>query len=545
MMLKPMRMKKLVATIYEDYVDEVIYALGRLGIAHLIDIREDLDSWKGLIEPVEPGDRLFKCMELLSRVERLMDELKMSEKSYPAEPLRGDFNKIIDDSEIELDALENNYRKLKTEVESLMEKKVSDEEKPLLESTIVAKKIEFEQHLQLFKKSLLVIRSRLEALRKVDEAKRLLGRTHRTYVMEAWVPLDKVEDARKAIVDTSKGLCIVEFPSPPTEAHATRVPVAYRIPTFLKPFEKLVNAYGIPLFNEINPTVITFITFPLIFGIMFADAGHASVMAVCGLLFILLRRRMEKAGAELTGITGMVLSAGELLLLCGLSGIFWGILFGEIFSQHEFLGIHLHPLELLRIGREVRLGGFVPYEDVMAMFHLAIFIGVCQINLGLILSLVNKVANREFKEAASIACWIWFYDGAAYVVLAYGSTVAFNFSFWLSNPHLLFAPLAALIVLEVVSRGMEGFSHGLMVFVESLSHTVSYGRLLALNLVHVSVGKMFLQMQSGILGVTLGTLISLILEGTIIFVHTLRLHWVEWFSKFYSGGGVKYIPFKI
>jgi vacuolar-type H+-ATPase subunit I/STV1 len=48
-----------------------------------------------------------------------------------------------------------------------------------------------------------------------------------------------------------------------------------------------------------------------------------------------------------------------------------------------------------------------------------------------------------------------------------------------------------------------------------------------------------------ILGILIGTLLALILEGTIIFVHTLRLHWVEWFSKFYTGGGKKYTPFEM
>jgi len=248
---------------------------------------------------------------------------------------------------------------------------------------------------------------------------------------------------------------------------------------------------------------------------------------------------------EVGDLVSMILSAGELLFLCGLSGMFWGLLFGEVFGSHEIFGLHLHPIELGRLGKEIRIGGFVPSEDIMAMFHLALFIGSIHLMLGLTLSLVNKLTMREFKEAIPVILWMWFYGGAAYAVFTYGSSVAFDFGFWFSNPHLLIVPLILMIVVEGVLRSVEGLSHSFMALIESMSHTVSYGRLLALTLIHACMSKMFLQVAPGISGVVVGTLLGLMLEGIIIFVHTLRLHWVEWFSKFYIGGEFKYAPFEI
>ena len=65
------------------------------------------------------------------------------------------------------------------------------------------------------------------------------------------------------------------------------------------------------------------------------------------------------------------------------------------------------------------------------------------------------------------------------------------------------------------------------VFVETLGHTISYSRLMALGLIHSAMSSLFLM-----------------LGGLVVFVHTLRLHWVEWFSEFYTGEGILFKPFK-
>lgn len=551
-MLRPVSMVKIRAVVYEDYIHDVLYTLGKLKAVHFVDLKSKVDSYKGYVNPVEPGDTIFRYSNLLSRVDKMMTALAVSGRERLKEPATVDLKKLLDESEEMLEEIENTYRALSEEIssieKSLSNSELSEEQKEKLEEMLEKKRKEFKRFSDDVAPKLMILKRRLEFGWKLENTKLMFGKTFKTYVFEAWVPEDKVDEVTKALMDASKGYAIfdvLKVGRHPHEEHAESPPVLYRLPDFLKPFEKLVESYAIPSYHEINPAPIMAITFPLLFGVMFADAGQATILAISGLVFSIYRRKLEKEGVELSGLIGMVLSAGELLFLCGLSGIFWGLLFGEVFGSHEFFGIHLHPIEVVRLGKEIRVGGFVPSEDIMSMFHLALFIGSIHLMLGLVLSVVNKLAMREFKEALSVMLWMWFYGGVAYAVFTYGSSVAFDFGFWLSNPHLLIAPLASMMVVEGILRRMEGLSHAFMALIESMSHTVSYGRLLALTLIHASMSKMFLQVVPGIGGIAAGTILALILEGIIIFVHTLRLHWVEWFSKFYLGGEVKYTPFEI
>jgi len=536
---------KVRAIVYGKYIDEVIKAIGRLGVAHLVDLRDKLDKLTGLLEAVQPTEELFKCSNIISRINRLAEELGISLN------VRKKITRVMSLEEIEeeLSRIEKKVEEVSSMIRRLEEERstleVSDESREPVELIEKLKLRELSKEIEDKLSNLLSI---VQVYKKIEEVKQMLAKTSSTYFIEMWVPKEDVKIITNAINEASKNLAVISIEY--NMSHES-VPAVFKIPSFLEPFTKLVNSYGLPSAHEINPTLLTAITFPIIFGIMFADIGHAATLALVGVIATIVKRRMRKKEIELTGIVGMVLVAGELLILCGLCGVFWGVLFGEIFGTHEFMGIHLHPIELIRIGKEVKIGGFTPSEDVMTMFHFVLFIGVCHIMLGLILSLVNKIINKEYKEVIPMIFWIWLYDGAAYAFFTYGSSVVFRFDFWLHNPHLLFLPLGLMAVSEAIIRGTEGITHVFMSLIESLSHTVSYGRLLALNLIHANMSKMFLQMTYGggvalqAVGIIIGTLLALVLEGLIIFVHTLRLHWVEWFSKFYIGGGIEYKPLRI
>jgi V/A-type H+-transporting ATPase subunit I len=543
-------MKKLRAIVYEKYIDNVIYALGKLGVMHLLDFKERKEEIEG-VETVRPSEPLFKYTNLLSRIDKLIEEFEIPIKEIPSETISVDLSSLAEEVDKNVTRIEEEYKKLKDEIQSLSQKKsqpdLPEKEKALIELAEKAKEMEYIEFIEKNGKRLIEMKRKVEVGKKFEETKQFFGKTHKTFVIEGWVPEERSKEVIKAIEEAANGFATIEEIE--EEEEHIEEPIFFKTPSFLEPFVKLLYAYGVPLHHEINPVMLMVITFPFVYGIMFADIGHASIMAIGGILLAIARRQLIKKGRRMDGILGMVISAGELLALCGAFGVFWGFIFGEIFGMHEFLGIHLHPIEIARIGRETLIGGFVPSEDIMAMFHFAIFVGVCQITLGLILNLANKLVNREFKEAISVILWMWFYNGAAFAFFNYGSTQVLKIDFWIVNPQFLLIPFILMIVNETLTRKIEGASHAFMALIESLSHTVSFGRLLALNLIHASMGKMFIQMMGEgpmqILGILIGTLLALILEGTIIFVHTLRLHWVEWFSKFYTGGGKKYTPFEM
>lgn len=542
-------MKKLRAIVYEKYIDNVIYTLGNLGIMHFSDFREKKEEIEG-VENVRPSELLFKYTNLLSRIDKLIEDFGIPIKEIPSETISIDnLSSLAEEIDKNLTRIEEKYKGIKDEIQSLSQKKAQpdlpEKEKALIELAEKAKEMEYIEFIEKNKERLIEMKRKVEIGKKFEETKQFFGKTRRTFIIEGWVPEEKSKEVIKAIEEAANGFATIEE----IEEEHLEAPVFFKTPNFLEPFVKLLYAYGVPLPHEINPVMLMFITFPFVYGIMFADIGHASIMAIGGILLAIARRQMARKGVRMDGMLGMVISAGELLALCGAFGVFWGFIFGEIFGMHEFLGIHLHPIEIAKIGRETLIGGFTPSEDIMAMFHFAIFVGVCQITLGLILNLANKIINKEYKEVISVILWMWFYNGAAYAFFNYGSTQILKIDFWIVNPQFLLIPFVLMVIYEAFTRKIEGASHAFMALIESLSHTVSFGRLLALNLIHASMGKMFIQMMGEgpmqILGILIGTLLALILEGTIIFVHTLRLHWVEWFSKFYTGGGMKYTPFEM
>ena len=133
-----------------------------------------------------------------------------------------------------------------------------------------------------------------------------------------------------------------------------------------------------------------------------------------------------------------------------------------------------------------------------------------------------------------------------------------SISLWFSEGMLtlgllVMLPLILIVLFTGIVEGfMEGIGFGVEVFAETLSHTLSYCRLMALGLVHSVMNNLFLVLGgvehgnfplSSIPIILIGTILVMTVEGLIVFVHSLRLHWIEWFSKFYSGEGIPFKPF--
>lgn len=115
-------------------------------------------------------------------------------------------------------------------------------------------------------------------------------------------------------------------------------------------------------------------------------------------------------------------------------------------------------------------------------------------------------------------------------------------------------PLMLIFVFAAISEGfMVGVGFTVEVFAETLSHSMSYSRLMALGLIHSAMNYLFLVLggvEHGVFPlhsiplIAMGTILVMVIEGLVVFVHTLRLHWVEWFSTFHKGEGIPFKPFK-
>ena len=374
---------------------------------------------------------------------------------------------------------------------------------------------------------------------------KLARATEQTIYFEGYVPQKDLKIVIKKIRNITDEACIINVVPPGPDEN---VPFLKKsTPNFLLSFEKLTFAVGYPSYNEVNPILIMAITFPILFGIMFADVGQGIIFIIFGLLTTYFRRKVKLN--EMGDIFRYILTAGELFILLGISAIFWGFLFGEFFGPSGVI----HPISIGNLG-PIYFGGFEPANEPMKMLRFSIFVGVVNMSLGIILRIYNEIKKNHYKHIPISVSWLVLILGGFFMWIYWGGLS--NILKWFSEGILMFIglvilPIALITIFTVISEGVvEGVGFGIEVFAETLSHTLSYGRLLALGLVHSVMMNLFLTfggVEHGVFPLTsipavaIGTIMVMIIEGLIVFVHTVRLHWIELFSKFYKGDG---IPFK-
>ncbi|MEM2144227.1 MAG: V-type ATPase 116kDa subunit family protein, partial [Candidatus Jordarchaeaceae archaeon] len=511
-----------------------------------------------------------RCARIISRIEQLTNNLKVATKHLSTQKISVQIDELfLSFIEMKLSEVPQ-LLKTKKPQESLINdllstratlvqvlKQLSDEKASLMKRTA-----ELKEHINSIKQSVKAmpafraVHLDLSSLREMCfevndliKAESNMARCATTVYFEAWVPRHKLEEVKEGISRITNGKCIIEEETP---SSADLVPTIIKpAPRILEAFEKLTFSLGYPPPSEINPIWIMAITFPLLFGIMFADVGQGAILLVVGLILVYLRGRVDIT--KVGDIFRYFLSAGGLFILCGISAIFFGFLFGEFFGPSGVL----HPIMLIRLG-PFQIGGFDPMHEPLNMLRFAIFIGVILLSFGLILRIINNIRKNQLKQALISGFWLWLLLGGFFMWVYWGGIS--NITRWFNNGALMFmgliiTPIVLISVITATSGTiMEGFDFSIEVLIESLDHTISFSRLAALFLTHTALNYMFLiiaGVKDGVFTlqsipiIMLGSILALSIEGLVIFVHCLRLHWVELLPEFYSGKGIPYKPLKV
>ena len=393
-----------------------------------------------------------------------------------------------------------------------------------------------------------------------------------TTIMYGWSPKSKQKKIIKIIDDTTAHNGSVEFTRPKFKEEEFPTDIEHR--GFFAPVINLVTAYGSPLYTELDPTLFMFFTFPLIFGMMFGDIGHGAVLALLSVLALIAKRKK----IVVNELMDYFIRGAELLFLCGMSSIFWGFVFGSVFGDHFGSAAHpLHPYTPIgEFFQEINpifwfspMGGHesVPFfsfylPPLMTLMILSFFVAALHITLGLVLKFIRSIKEGHVLEAVTVPLMLlWLYWGALYIVYKVmprneeGLITRFsiNVAALMTDPMQLVlvvgVPLIIMIIGLFAAHGGEGAMEGIEYILALLSNTISYGRIVALNAVHAILSLLILVPFVGfgsmlwVVGFVLNTVLVGLLEGLLAFIHTLRLHWVEWFSKFYSGTGKEFKPF--
>jgi len=397
---------------------------------------------------------------------------------------------------------------------------------------------------------LLVQREIVGAERAFEQAKGLCGKTESTYMIEGWMPTAKVTPVTAQL----KRICEDEVI---TRSWASKNgPTSLHNPKSVAIFEKLTVGFGIPKSDEVDPTVLWLITYPLFFGFMFGDVGNGIVVMIISSIIYMYKRRglviPDIAYGGMGGVFNMVIQGSGLLIFSGAAALVVGFLYGTVFGNLEWFKILTGlpgPL------------WFEPFDNIRLMLRVSITIGVIHIMSGLVLDIFNKAYTREYRELISgPLVWLWFYGAFGITLLEYGLRFP-NYLFNPANSVDIFlrmgVPLIAMLALKAWAEGPMGLMDAFEALLASLSHTISYVRILAMKLIedvfyHLFNGVLLFFTAWGTLaGDALGytmfgaltIVLIFILETAFVFMQSLRLHWVEWFLKFYAGSGTQFKPY--
>ena len=378
--------------------------------------------------------------------------------------------------------------------------------------------------------------SKLMAIQRVcwDRFARLdvisnFAQTRYTFVAKGWVPRAKLAEFQQSLSDAC-GEAVVARPVQSRGVGAP--PVLLDNSSRVRPFEPLLGLLPLPRYGTVDPSPFLAIFFPPIFGLMLGDIGYGVLLAA--LAVILYRcsgpRKIQK---DLSIVLGH----------CAFFTIVFGFVFGEL------LGAVGHHWGLRPLWRErLSLG---PVDNRAAIFGyliISVAVGVAHVTVGLVAGIIN--AHRRREESAATDC----------MAKLAGLFALFFFAIWLKKlflPPVFFSlGVVGLLVFLVlmVRQIMHEPIHGLMMPIEFLStvgNVLSYARIMAVGLVSVVLALLASHFGGMMGSAALGAIVFVMIHALNLAlgiidptIQGLRLHYVEFFSKFYVTGGRPYAPFQ-
>lgn len=374
-----------------------------------------------------------------------------------------------------------------------------------------------------------------------------ISQTKRVFMVNGYIPHEMAKPLLRGMARLSAAVEI----APVTDADDP--PVMLKNSALAAPVETVLETYSMPGRGEADPTNIMAMFYYVLFGLMLSDAGYGLIMVIACALALSRFRNME-SGLKKT-LT--------MFLFCGISTTFWGVMFGSYFGDAVLVistTFFHHPYEIPPLW-------FAPVREPMRMLVFSMLLGVIHIFAGLGMKLFAAARDHDYRGAVyDVICWYLILAGSIVFLLSVPVFTAmtglrFTLPSLYGKAAAWFAALGALGVLFFAGRSSENKAirvakglYALYGVTGYLSDILSYSRLLALGLATGVIAQVFNKMGSmfgdGAIGVILFCVVFLVGHSLNMainllgaYVHTNRLQFVEFFGKFYQGGGRKYRPF--
>lgn len=382
--------------------------------------------------------------------------------------------------------------------------------------------------------------ARIAMEKQIKYCKQNIERDNHVFIISGWIPSQYKDEIDKVLGQFGDN-CIAVYRNAQEIEEVINPPTKLHNHNLFKPFETIVQLYGLPAYNEFDPTLFLSITYWLMFGIMFGDIGQGFIFFIAGL--VMSKKKPDRP-------------AGGILTRLGISSMFFGVLYGSFFGLEDLPWLpHIvgSPLQGANIGKILIAG---------------VIFGVAVLTISYILGIINAISRRDIEEGVfgknGIVGYLFFINLvmtlaglAGYMLVPITITI---FMMIISLVVIIFKqPLAHIVQKikplhkeDVSSYYVESGFETIETILSTLSNTISFIRVGAFALNHAGLFLAFMVMAKMTSNVVLqviilliGNIIILVLEGLIVFIQGLRLEYYEMFSKYFRGGGKSYSPIKI
>ncbi len=375
-----------------------------------------------------------------------------------------------------------------------------------------------------------------------------LGQSKNVFIIDGYVPATRAEKLETSLTD--RYTISVELTDPGEDEN---VPVVLKNNGFSAPVESVVGSYSLPGKGEIDPTFLVSLFYYFLFGMMLGDAGYGLLIALATGFCLLKFKNMEE------GMKKML----TLFFFCGISTAIWGLIFGS------FFGDTVTVVSGTFFGKEVSVKPlwFAPLDNPMRMLGYCFAIGLVHLFVGLGVKLYQCLkAGKVLDAIYDCVFWYMLVGGCVVYLLSMDMITNMLAIEWLvpqsvANVAAIIAGVGAVGIILTGGRESKNWGKRILKGLYSfygitsyLSDVLSYSRLLALGLATSVIASVFNKMGSmggkNIFGVIMfiavflvGQILNLLINLLGAYVHTNRLQFVEFFGKFYEGGGREFHPF--
>jgi V/A-type H+-transporting ATPase subunit I len=341
-------------------------------------------------------------------------------------------------------------------------------------------------------------------------------KTDRTIIIEGWVPKKTLHGLEHAISGASGGRYYIE-----QLATDELAPTLMNRPKMLQPFDYMINFISVPRSDEIDPAVFFMISFPIFYGFMISDVGYG-VLSFFFAWYI----------TTITDPEGLVCNTAKIWKMCAISAIVFG------FLSNQYFGLALNQYFTSFVG-------FDWFKSITVLLAVSVIFGLIQVVAGLLIGFVNKYKHHRKIAFGRLTSAILLVSGT--IAVAGGVFNAF------SNSTLLWGSAVLAIVMLIATLVLSGEEAGEVT--NLISHPLSYARLMGFGLASVVLAFLIDQaFTPSLSGGIPWFIISLVLFLVLHFLNMIvsmfegavqgaRLNFIEFFSKFYTGGGIKFKPF--